>query len=135
MAWFAQHSARIKKIAGMMLAATPLCALVLLGAACSQKREAELKTRDWIVKVLEQRFQSEVELKDFHVSAFPKMEVSGEGLTIHYRSRPDVAPMIQVRKFSFDLGWWSIFRRPHRIRRVHVQRLVIRKNRSCAGPY
>ena len=125
MEWFAQRSARIKTIAGVMLAAMPLCALVLLGVAYSQKRGAELKTRDWIVKVLEQRFQSEVELKDFHVSAFPNMEVSGEGLTIYYRGRPDVAPMIQVRKFSFELGWWSIFERPHRVRHVHVQRMVI----------
>jgi hypothetical protein len=125
MRWFAQHSARIKTIAGIILAATTLCALVLLSAAYSQKREAELKTRDWIVKVLEQRFQSEVELKDFHVSAFPNMEVSGEGLTIRYRGRPDVAPMIQVKKFSFGLGWWSIFKRPHRIRYIHVQRMVI----------
>ncbi len=125
MEWFAQYSAGIKKIAGIILAAIPLCALILLGAAYSQKRGAELRTRNWIVKVLEQRFQSEVQLKDFHVSAFPNMEVSGEGLTIYYRDRPDVAPMIQVRKFSFELGWWSIFQRPHRVRHVHVQRMVI----------
>ena len=109
----------------MVLAVASLCVLVLLGTAYFEKRGAELKTRDWIVKVLEQRFQSEVELKDLHVNAFPSMEVSGEGLTIRYRGRPDVAPMVQVRKFSFELGWWSIFARPHRIRKVHVQRLVI----------
>lgn len=122
---FQWPSAKIKKIAGIVLAAASLCTLVLLGAAYSQKRGAELKTRDWIVKVLEQRFQSEVELKDLHVDAFPRMEVRGEGLTIRYRGRPDAAPMVQVRRFSFELGWWSIFARPHRIHKVHVQRLVI----------
>jgi hypothetical protein len=125
MVWSTANSAKIKKLAGIVLAATSLCALVLLAAAYSQKRGAELKTRDWIVKVLQQRFQSEVELKDFHVNVFPSMKVSGEGLTIHYRGRPEAPPMIQVQRFSFELGLWSILRRPQSIRHVHVQRLVI----------
>jgi len=125
MVWFTANSAKIKKIAGMVLAATSLCALVLLGAAYSQKRGAELKTRAWIVKVLQQRFQSEVELKDFHVDVFPSMKVTGEGLTIHYRGRPEAAPMVQVKRFSFELGLWSILQRPHRIRHIHAERMVI----------
>ena len=125
MVWFAAHSTKLGKIIGIILGASLFLALVLLAAAYWQKRAAELKTRDWIVKVLEQRFQSEVELKDFRLGAFPAMEVKGEGLTIGYRGRPDVAPMVQVERFSFELGLWSIFRTPHRIRHVKVHRMVI----------
>ena len=125
MAWFTTHSGKLRKTIAGVLAGLLLLVLVLLGAAYSRRRAAELRTRDWIVKVLEERFQSEVQLKDLHVSAFPSMEVSGEGLTIRYRSRPDVPPMIHVEKFSFELGWWSIFQAPHRVRHVHVQRMVI----------
>src|ERR1041385_712206 len=53
------------------------------------------------------------------------MMVSGEGLSIHYRGRPETTPMIRIEKFSFELGFWSIFRVPHRIQRIHVQRMVI----------
>ena len=110
---------------GIALTATALFLLVLLAAAYSQKRAAELRTRDWIVALLENRFQSGVELADFHVDVFPAMRVSGEGLSIRYRNRPEAAPMMRVEQFSFDLGFWSIFRAPHRIRRIRLQRMVI----------
>src|SRR5260370_37849756 len=122
---FKTDSAKLGKIVAIVLAGLFLFVLVLLAATYSRKRAVEVRTRDWIVKVLQQRFQSEVELKDFHVSPFPSMEVSGEGLTIRYRSRPEVPPMIQVERFSFELGWWNLFRAPHRVRHVHVQRMVL----------
>jgi hypothetical protein len=119
------NSGKVKKVIGITLAATVLFLIVLLVAAYSQKRAAELRTRDWIVTLLENRFQSGVELADFHVDVFPAMRVSGEGLSIRYRNRPEAAPMMRVEKFSFDLGFWSIFRRPHRIRRIRLERMVI----------
>lgn len=119
------NSGKVKKVIGIASAATALSLLLLLAAAYSQKRVAELRTRDWIVALLENRFQSGVELADFRVDVFPAMRVSGEGLAIRYRNRPEAAPMMRVEKFSFELGFWSIFRRPHRIRRIRLQRMVI----------
>ncbi len=119
------HSAKVGKVIGAALAAVFLAALILLAAAYSRKRDAELRTRDWVVQELEARFQSSVELEDFHVNVFPRMQVSGEGLSIHYRNRPETTPMMRIEKFSFELGFWSIFRAPHRINRIHIQRMVI----------
>jgi hypothetical protein len=119
------NSGKVRKVFGITLAATFLFIFGLLAAAYSQKRTAELRTRDWVVALLQERFQSGVELADFHVDVFPAMRVSGEGLSIRYRHRPETAPMIRVEKFSFDLGFWSIFRAPHRIRRIRLQRMVI----------
>jgi hypothetical protein len=119
------HSAKVGKTIGITAAAVLLFTLFLLAAAYSRKRDAELRTRDWIVQELETRFQSNVDLEDFHVQVLPRMQVSGEGLSIHYRNRPQTTPMMRIEKFSFELGFWSIFRAPHRIKRIHVQRMVI----------
>src|SRR5216683_258568 len=119
------HSAKVGKVIGTALAAVLLFMVILLVAAYSRKRDAELRTRDWIVQELEARFQSNVELEDFHVNVFPRMHVSGEGLSVHYRNRPETTPMLRIEKFSFELGFWGIFRAPHRINHVHIQRMVI----------
>jgi hypothetical protein len=119
------HSPKVGKVIGTALAAVFVAALILLAAAYSRKRDAELRTRDWIVQELEARFQSNVELEDFHVNVFPRMHVSGEGLSIHYRNRPETTPMMRIEKFSFEMGFWGIFRAPHRIGRIHIQRMVI----------
>src|SRR5438552_10033968 len=76
----AMNSAKIRKVVGISLASVLLLMLVLLVAAYSRKRAAELRTRDWIVQSLEERFRSDVELQDFHVNVFPRMGVSGGGL-------------------------------------------------------
>ena len=119
------NSAKAKKIFAISFAAFALFMMALLAAAYSRKRAAELKTRDWIVALLEERFQSGVELADFHVTVLPRMSVSGAGLAIRYRDRPEAAPMIRIEQFSFELGFWSIFRAPHRIPRIHLERMVI----------
>src|ERR1700745_3018697 len=113
------------KTVGIAAAVALLCLFMLLAAAYSRKRDAELRTRDWLWQLLSARFQSKVDLEDFHVHVFPRMQVSGEGLSIHYRNRPETTPMIRIEKFSFELGFWGIFRAPHRIHRVHIQRMVI----------
>jgi len=110
----------------LVITASLLAFLVLLSAiAYGKKRGAELRTRDWIVQVLEQKFQSNVELADFHVKVFPKMTVSGEGLSLHYWATPEAPPLIRIEQFSFDLGLLGIFRAPHRIESVRLKRMVI----------
>jgi hypothetical protein len=113
------------RIAGVLAAAFFLFIIVLAVVALSQKRAAELRTRDWIVHVLEQKFQSSVELADFRVRVFPNMSVSGAGLSLHYWATPDAPPLIRIEKFSFDLGFLGVFRAPHRINRIRLSRLVI----------
>src|SRR5215471_4883791 len=99
--------------------------IVLFAVALSKKRSAELRTRDWIVRILEHKFQSNVELADFRVRVFPEMTVSGEGLSLHYWATPDAPPLIRIEKFSFSLGLFGIFRAPHRIERIKLKRMVI----------
>src|ERR1041385_2831493 len=101
-----------------IVAASFLSFLILFFAvALAKKRSAELRTRDWIVRLLEQKFRSNVELADFHVRVFPEMTVSGEGLSLHYWATPEAPPLIRIEKFSFSLGLLGVFRAPHRIER------------------
>jgi hypothetical protein len=113
--------------------------VVFFSVAYTRKRAAELRTRDWIVQALSTRFQSDVELADLHVTVFPRMGVSGEGLSLHSRNTPQAPPLIRIEKFSFELGFLGIFRAPHSIQRIHLQRMVIaippqEQRKSVAAP-
>lgn len=99
--------------------------VVFFGTVFARKRIAELRTRDWIVLQLENRFKSDVELADFHVDVFPNVVVRGEGLSLRDRGSLDVPPLIYVEQFSFQLGLLGIFRAPRHIERIDLKRLVI----------
>src|ERR1041385_1035018 len=123
----------------LMVAVSFLTFFILLFAvALAKKRAAELRTRAWIVQSLEQKFQSNVELADFHVRIFPEMTVSGEGLSLHYWATPEASPLIRVEKFSFSLGLLGVFRAPRRIEQIKLKRMVIsippREQRQPAAP-
>jgi len=112
--------------------------ILLFAIALAKKRAAELRTRAWIVQSLEQKFQSNVELADFHVRIFPEMTVSGEGLSLHYWATPEASPLIRIEKFSFSLGLLGVFRAPRRIEQIKLKRMVIsippREQRQPAAP-
>jgi len=61
------------------------------------KRKAESVMRD--------RFQSDLQLASLNVSVLPRLRIEGTGLTLRYRGRTDVLPLMAVRKFSLDLSW------------------------------
>jgi hypothetical protein len=111
--------------------------LVLVGVGfvglAMRARRIDEFTRQWVVGELERRFETRVELASVHVSTFPEMTVSAEGLTVFGRDRQrsaeamtgDVPPLIHVDAFTFHLGWMGLFDVPHRIRAVKVENLQI----------
>jgi hypothetical protein len=108
-------------LAGILLG---LCAglvlFVYLGA-----RNIDDRTRQWVVRELAARFDSQVELQSLHVATTPHMQVTGEGLTLRYHNRTDVPPLIQIARFSFNLGVLGIIHVPHHVRGVSVENMVI----------
>ena len=50
--------------------------------------------RGRIVAALSDKFDGEVELKDFQISMFPRPEIWGQGLTVRYKGRHDVPPLV-----------------------------------------
>jgi uncharacterized protein involved in outer membrane biogenesis len=73
-------------------------------------RNIDDRTREWVVRELRSRFEGEVELQDLQVRVYPRMGVTGEGLTIRYHNRTDLPPMFHIERFSFNLGVLGILR-------------------------
>jgi hypothetical protein len=106
---------------------TVVLLLILIPAVLIYQRARQIDdwTRDWVVQELTERFQSRVELESVHVTAFPEMSATGENLTIYYRNRTDVPPMLRIQQFTFHLGVMGILRVPRHIRGVHIDNMVI----------
>src|ERR1700740_2774884 len=108
-------------LAGILLG---LCAglilFIYLGA-----RNIDDRTRQWVVRELATRFDSQVKLQSLHVETTPRMQVTGEGLTLRYRNRTDVPPLIQIARFSFNLGFLGIVSVPRHVKGVYVEKMVI----------
>jgi hypothetical protein len=99
---------------------TGVILFIYLGA-----RHIDDRTRQWIISELSTHFDSQVELQSLHVETTPRMQVNGEGLTLRYRNRTDVPPLIQVARFSFDLGFLGVIHVPRHIKGVYVENMVI----------
>lgn len=101
-----------------------LCAgfalFVYLGA-----RNIDDRTRAWVIDELSARFNGGVELQSLHVNLTPRMQVTGDGLSLRYRNRTDVPPLIRIEHFSFNLGVLGIVHVPRRIKGVYVENMVI----------
>ena len=88
-------------------------------------RNIDDRTREWVIRELSKRFDSNVELQALHVELTPRMQVTGEGLSLRYRNRTDVPPLIQIARFSFNLGVLGIVHVPRHIKGVYVENMVI----------
>jgi hypothetical protein len=82
-------------------------------------------TRAWVVGELSQRFKSRVELDSLQVAVWPKMNVQGRGLTVHFHNRVDVPPVIHIDEFEFNLGLAGLLHSVHHIDNVVLRHLVI----------
>ena len=51
--------------------------------------------------------------------------VTGEGLALYYHGRKDVAPLIQIEKFSFTVGIVGLLRPVKHISLIRVQNMLI----------
>src|ERR1700738_1400089 len=88
-------------------------------------RHIDDRTREWVIRDLSARFDSQVDLQSLHVETTPRMQVTGEGLTLRYRNRTDVPPLIQIARFSFNLGFLGIIHVPRHVKGVYVENMVI----------
>jgi hypothetical protein len=85
----------------------------------------EMLLRKFIENSLSERFHSSVELKDLHMRVFPRMSVEGQGLTLHYHGRMDVAPLIHIEHFSFRIGLIGLLRPTKHFPLIIVRNMAI----------
>ena len=68
------------------------------------------RLRAEVVRALESRMDAAVTLEAFEAHLWPRPGVSGGGLTLRHRERPDLPPLVTIRQFSGDASWMGIFR-------------------------
>ncbi len=83
-----------------------------------------------IIDTLSARFQSPVQLAEFHVSIDHGFQVSGQGLKIFGKSdlnvhRLGVQPLIAVDEFRFSAGILNLLHAPMRVHRVYLKGLEL----------
>ena len=117
---------RRQKIALVVLI---LLALVVVGLHFL-RTHAEPILRDRVIETLTARFQSKVELGDFHVWVEDGLAVSGTGLKIYGKTDPNihepgVQPLIGIEEFRFQTGLISLLRSPMHVHGVRLKGLVL----------
>jgi len=83
----------------------------------------EQHLRPAMISLLEERFDSAVELESLRVTMAPTLSVRGEGLTLRKKGRTDLPPLIAIRAFTIAGNVRELWNR--RIDRVHLEGLEI----------
>jgi len=88
--------------------------------------------------MLENRFQSDVDLPSLEISLINGISVHGKGLVLRHHGRTDVPPLIEIHDFSAEMSWVGLFGKPFHIRKVHLDGLIIhippKEKREPEGP-
>jgi hypothetical protein len=101
-----------------------LLALVVIGGAAVLVSSHWPFTRDTIVRALQEKFSSTVELKTFHGTYFTPGCVT-EGVTFRRNSDRNTPPIAMIEKLTIQGGYWGLFSTPKRVRRVRIEGLRI----------
>jgi hypothetical protein len=100
-----------------------LLAAFVAGEVLLHRAEPMLKAK--VIDALSTRFDSRVELAQFHVSLVRGLSVSGEGLELYPHKLAASQPLFAVKKFSFYTTWKQLFQTPMYIGRVRVSGMAI----------
>lgn len=83
----------------------------------------EARLRPATIRLLEQRFNADVELASLDVQAFPTLGIEGKGLVLRHRERRDLPPLITIERFTIESSIAEL--RTRHIDRVFVEGLHI----------
>jgi hypothetical protein len=108
-------------VAGCLLAVL----IAWIGAAIWFRHRVEPMLRGKVIESLSTRFNSRVELGEFHVDILNGLAVQGSGLKLFPNIFDSDQPLFVVSKFSFHTTWTKLLRSPIRIEHVTVEGLEI----------
>jgi hypothetical protein len=103
-----------------------LAAGALVGAVVLRTRADDMierRLRPATIELLEQRFQSDVELAELSVRVFPTLAIEGRGLVLRHKEHRDIPPLITIETFTIESTVPELWSR--HIDRVHVTGLHI----------
>jgi hypothetical protein len=78
-----------------------------------------------VIESLSNRFNSRVEMDEFHVDVLNGLGVRGSGVKLFPRNFESDQPLFVVSEFSFRTTWTKLLRTPMHIERVYVKGLEI----------
>ena len=107
---------------------------VLAAIFLSQLTRISPHVRERIVAALSDKFDAEVELRDFQISMFPRPEIWGGGLVIRHKGRRDVPPLIAIHSFSASAGVFGLIGKPLRLRSITLDGLELYMARDTNDP-
>ncbi len=101
--------------------------VIVAGAIAAEYaiHQVEPILRARVIEELSTRFNSQVQLGEFHVSFYKGFDVEGKNLSLRSNLYPNLPPQISIEDFSFDAGLLDLFRRPMRVHRVELHGLTI----------
>jgi hypothetical protein len=110
-----------------MIAAVCVFVLAIVGFAYLSHRARLLESvlKKQVEQELSARFQSQVELRRLQIHIFPRIGVSGEGLTMRHHGRTDIPPLIRIERFSFSSSLIGLLRPAKHIAVVHVDNMQV----------
>lgn len=116
------HARRVKISAAVVLT---LIALTVAAVEYARLRvEPILRAR--VVQSLSSRFDSQVQLGEFHVTFGGGFGVEGKNLSLRSNLYPNLPPQMQIEKFSFHAPLMDLFRSPMHVGDVELHGLVIK---------
>ncbi len=102
--------------------------MVLIGlgiAAQIAMNRAEPILRTRVIETLSTRYDSRVELDQFHVSVVRGFEAEGGGLRLYPRKSLATQPLVAIAKFAFRVSWSSVLHTPMHVGQVTVEGMAI----------
>src|SRR5687768_10630757 len=78
------------------------------------------RIKERLVNALGERFQSTVQLESLTVSLVPWPRLSGRGLVLRHKHRPDVPPLVTIASFSGEAGLVGLLGDPVRVSNIHL---------------
>jgi hypothetical protein len=102
--------------------------LVLIAAAAVLGVRAARVTphvRTLAIASLESRLDSKADIDSLQVSAFPEPRLSGTGLSLRWKGRLDVPPLVRIGRFSASAGFYGLTGTPVRLRTIELDSLAI----------
>jgi hypothetical protein len=128
---FEDEAARRKRrsVWGWIAISLLLAVIVITAVAGFMLHRAEPILKGRVIETLSTRFDSQVEMAEFHVSVLRGLEVSGDGLRIYPPDDVMAAgaknPLIELGHFSFHADVRGLFLKPMHVGTVHVSGMAI----------
>jgi hypothetical protein len=77
--------------------------------------------KDRVVEVLSEHFHSEVKIDSLTVIVYPRVYVSVRGVTLLFKNRTDIPPLMQIRSLSIGASIFGLLATPKHISSVHLE--------------